>query len=237
MQVELKVEGLSEAIKGLAALPKQVRFAASVGANRTMNDAQKAIQDSLASRFTLRRESFIRGTIYRKPGVDWATADNLQAGVRVNDQRNLLAKFEEGGNKTPRDGKALGVPILGGARATKGALVPDKYKLKTLFFNQRGRVAQALTLGGTKKRGARKALLKASAAQNIAVIRDKVFEIVGTKRSPKLKLLWVFKSSVRIAPKLGFIATGKAVIDKDAVSNIEGAISLELSRGLNVTAR
>lgn len=228
----MKLEGAEEVNALLAKLPANARYGAALGMNRTMDEAQAEAKRGLSSKFTLRRKSFVENTIYRKPGEDWATKDRLEARVQVNPERNHLAKFEEGGDKGPTRGrKAVAVPVIGGARPNKGAIVPEKFKLKTLFFSQQGLLSQARSIAGTKKRSGRNALLKASAKQYVSM-NGKVFEIVGTKATPRLKLLWVFKPSVRIAPKLRFVETGKRVIDRRGLSNILGAIEVEVTRGL-----
>ena len=229
--VTVKMEGAEAVLALLAKLPANAKFGAALGMNRTMDEAQTAIKAGLSSRFTLRRKSFVESTVYRKPGVDWATKDKLEARVQVNPDRDQLAKFEEGGTKSPRSGKALGVPVIGGARPTKGALVPDKFKLKAIFFGQQGLLAQARTIAGTKKQSSRNTLLRAS-VKKYASLNGKVFEIIGTKRAPRLKLLWVFKPSVRIAPRLGFVKTGREVIERRAEANVSGAIEVEITRGL-----
>lgn len=228
----MKLEGAEEINALLAKLPENARYGAALGMNRTMDEAQAEIRRGLSGKFTLRRKTFVENTIYRKPGEDWATKDKLEARVQVNADRNQLAKFEEGGDKGPTRGrKALGIPVVGGARPTKGAIVPEKFKLKTLFFSQQGLLSQARSIAGTKKRSGRNALLKASAKKYVSM-NGKVFEIIGTKRTPRLKLLWVFKPSVRIAPKLRFAETGRRVIDARAAANVSGAIEIEVTRGL-----
>lgn len=233
--ITIKVEGAEEVNALLAKLPTNARYGAALGMNRTMDEAQARVKSTLSGRFTLRRKAFIENTIYRKPREDFATKDKLEARVQVNPERDFLAKFEEGGDKHPTGGrKALGIPVLGGARPTRGALVPEKFKLKALFFSKQGLLSQAKAIASTVKKSGRKALLKASGKSYVSM-NGKVFEIVGTKKSPRLKLLWVFKQSVRIAPRLKFVATGSEVIAARAVPNISGAIDVEVTRGLTTS--
>lgn len=90
--------------------PKRVGFAL----NTTANEIQKGIQASLPGKFTLRRPAYIRQSIYRKPGEDFPqiAAGTFSAAVRINEERDVLAKFEEGGTKTPRGGRTVTVPII-----------------------------------------------------------------------------------------------------------------------------
>lgn len=125
------VEGLEELIGMLDKLPANARFGASVGMNRTMNEAQDAIRGSLPKNFTLRRALFIERTIYRKPGDDWASKSQLTARVRIHDSRDYLAKFEAGGVKRPREGRSLSVPI--DVPRTGADIVSRRYSVPALL--------------------------------------------------------------------------------------------------------
>lgn len=237
----IKVDGMVELNELVAQLPRKTLFAVSMGMNRTMDEAQDAIRKRAASKFTLRRKTFVEQTIWRRPGLwphgDFANKDNPHsAAVRVNPDRDFLAKFEEGGSKRPRGGgvggagdkdRALAVPV--GARPSKGAVVPTKYTLKALFFGQQSIGSQAKSVYG-KRQGVRKTLLKRSVAQDVAVINGKVFQVQGTKNKPKLNLLWVFKKATWIKPDLQFIKTGREVIERRAEANVAGAIEIEMTR-------
>jgi len=201
---QIVVEGLDDALAGLAGMPKQVRFAASVGMERTMNEAQDAIRSSLASKFTLRREAFIKGTIYRKRPDDWSNRDKLEARVRINDQRDVLSKFEEGGTKSPTGGrKALAIPVA--VRRNKNDIVTKANSVKALLAT-----GKAYTRDG------------------------KVWLLSGRGKIKTRTLAYVFKRSVPIKKQLGFVTTGRALISQRGLPNILGAIEVELSRGLDV---
>lgn len=201
---DIVVEGLDEALAGLANMPKQVRFAASVGMERTMNEAQDAIRGSLASKFTLRRELFVKNTIYRKRPDDWSTRDKLEARVRVNDQRNILEKFEAGGTKTPTGGRqALAIPVA--VKRNKSDIVTKANSVKALLANKKAYIRDG-----------------------------KVWLLQGRGKIKTRVLAYVFRKSVPIKKTLGFVDTGKRVIGLRALPNILGAIEVELSRGLDV---
>ena len=211
-------------------LPANARFGASVGMNRTANEMQDGIRASLPGKFTLRRRAFIEQTIYRKPGEDFATKDRLIAGVRIHDERDVLAKFEAGGVKRPRDGKSVAVPLA--ARPSKGSVVPERFKLSTLFFNQRGLFSQAEAILNTKGRGRRRGLLKASAGANVFVSNGIVYMRQGKGRGTKLVKLWVFKKETPLPASLHFVDTAKRIAATRLIPNVVGAIELEISRGL-----
>lgn len=112
-----------------AQLPKRTGFAM----NTTANEIQHLIQGSLEGPFRLRRSAFVKRTIYRKPGEDFPDikGGRLVAAVRVNPDQDFLAKFEEGGVKTPR-GQKLAVPIIRKERPSLVITRGSKYHLGTL---------------------------------------------------------------------------------------------------------
>lgn len=131
----------------------QLPFAASVGLNRTADEIQVAIRQTLDNKFTLRRKTFIERTIYRKPGEDFASKTKLQARVRVNDERDVLSKFERGGEKRPRQGRALVIPI--DVKRNKSDIVPKSQSVRALLdsgkaFVRNGRVWQEVGRGRRK---------------------------------------------------------------------------------------
>lgn len=137
----------------LASAGDRFRFPASVGLNRTADEIQRAQQESLHNRFTLRRPEFVKRTIYRKPGEDFATKGNLVARVRIHDDRDVLAKFEAGGEKRPRDGKALAIPI--NVKRNQRDIVPKGQTVRALLaakkaFVKGGRVWQMVGRGRHK---------------------------------------------------------------------------------------
>jgi len=201
--IEIKVDeqALKAAIKAIGDVGPTARFAASVGMNRTLNEAQDAIRAGLGGNFTLRRERFIKDTIYRKPGEDFASKTTLVAGVRIREDRDVLAKFEAGGVKTPRTGKALAIPV--GVKRNKADIVTKANSVRSLLASG-------------------KAFIK----------NGRVWQKIGRGKRAVLKLAYVFKPSVKLAPDLHFVETGAKVINERAVPNIAGAIQVELDRGL-----
>jgi len=186
----------------LAAMPGKAHFGASMGLNRTANEIQDEIRAGLDNRFTLRRADFVKKTIYRKPGEDFASKNKLNAAVRVHDERDFLAKFEKGGTKTPRTGKALAIP-QGGVRRNKRDIV-------------------------TKSQGVR-ALLAAGKA---FIKGDAVFQRIGRGKARRPILAYLFRRSVKIPDSLRFEETARKVADNRLAANVAGAIEVELSRGL-----
>ena len=187
--------------KWLATAPRNLRFAASVGLNRTVDEAQREIQASLGSKFTLRRADFVKRTIYRKPGEDFATKDKLIAAVQVNPERDFLAKFEAGGDKTSKSGGPVAIPI--DIRRNKNDIVPKSQWVGALLAAKKAFIKNGLVLQrlGTKATG---------------------FEI---------RLAYIFKPSVRIRPVLKFVETARAVAARRLVPNVAGSINRMIAGG------
>lgn len=213
----------------LSTLGAKARFGASVGLNRTANEVQDEVRKGLSGQFTLRRKAFIENTIYRKPREDFATKDNLKAGVRINPERDVLAKFEDGGSKTPREGKSIAVPL--GARPSPTSIVPQRYTLKALFFGQQGLASQAKSVFKARTKSRRKLLLKRSTQDDIFIRNGVVFQAPPNHRG-KPKALWVFKSSTKLPQSLHFMATAFRVARDRLAVNVSGAIEVEVARGL-----
>jgi len=135
MRFDVQVDA-GDVVEQLAGLDGQMRFAMSKALNATANDAQRAIQDSLASRFTLRRPEFIKRTIKRNKG-DFATKEMLVASVRIDPTRDLLAKFEDGGMKVPTNGRAIAIPTEH-VRRTKAQIVQASQRPRPLIASGKG---------------------------------------------------------------------------------------------------
>lgn len=232
--MSVTIVGLEEVQALLEKMPENAKFGASVGLNRTADEVQAGVRASLPAKgFTLRRKAFVEQTIYRKPGEDFARKDQPEmfARVRIHDERDVLARHEEGGSKRPTKGRVIAIPI--GARPNKGDVVPVKYQLKTLFFHQRGRLSQAKAILNTKSKAGRKRLLKRSVADDVHVDRHgRVWLTQGRGKGSRSTLMWIFKPSSWVPPRLHFEDTGRDIANRRLRPNVEGAIEVELSRGL-----
>ena len=201
ISVTLNPAELKQVEAAIKAAGSKALFGASVGLNRTANEVQDGIRASLPGHFTLRRAEFVKQTIYRKPGEDFASKTKLQAGVRIREDRNFLAKFEAGGIKAPTEGRRfLAIPV--GVKRNKNDIVTKANSIKALLASG-------------------KAFLK----------NGKVW--LKTGRGGKiLKLAYVLKPNVKIAPDLKFVETGTKIALARLAPNVIGAIQVELDRGL-----
>lgn len=186
----------------LEAIPGKAHFGASIGLNRTANEIQDEIRAGLDRRFTLRRSDFVKKTIYRKPGEDFASKKNLMARVRIHDERDFLAKFEKGGRKKPISGKALAIP-QGGVRRNKRDIVTPSQGVRRLIESG-------------------KAFVKG----------DAVFQRTGRGKNRRPILAYLFRPSVPIPASLEFEVVARRVAERRLEANVAGAIEIELSRGL-----
>lgn len=190
-EIELDPKPLADALREVG---RQVPFAMSVGLNRTADEIQVAIRQGLRQHFTLRRPAFIEQTIYRKPGEDFAKKDSLQAGVRINPERDFLAKFEEGGRKTPQPGrKTLAIPV--GVKRNKFDVVTAANSIKALL--------------STKK---------------AFIDKGNVFQRIGRGVHAYLRLAYVLRPSVKIPDSLHFIDTARTISERRGGENVMGAI-------------
>jgi len=198
MNLDIRVDAAA-VTKALGELQKQARFATSKALNDTANDAQRAIQDSLAQKFTLRRPDFIKRTIKRERPNDFATKDNLVATVRVDPKRDILAKFEDGGEKVPTKGKALAIPTLS-VRRTKADVIQKSQRPRAL-----------LSSGKAFVRG--------------AAIVQKARRVAGGLG----RILYIFKARVRIDNRLHFVDTATQSVEATwaarAIAAVDRAIN------------
>lgn len=172
----------------LQGMAKQAPFATALALNNVANDAQKAMQESLASRFVLRRPDFMKRTIKRERATDFARKDRLEAIVRVDPQRNLLAKFEQGGEKVPtQGGKSIAIPTTK-VRRTKAEIVQKSQRPRALLASRNAQLGRVFVKDGTLRR------------------------TIGRGVARVTQVLYLFKAKVRIPKMLGFARTvGDAV--------------------------
>ena len=188
--MEIRVTGTVEVNKALRELGPKARSALAYALNQTANDVQGKIQAGLRSRFTLRRDTFVQRTIYRQPSVDFATKDELRAGVRVHPERNFLAQHEDGGQKTARDGGMVAIPLKA-VQPSPALVVPTR--LRPSGMRNDRRVSKVVLPTGT-----------------FLVRHTK-----GTKsKAARSEFLYELKRSVPLRPRLGFLETSEKTVNR-----------------------
>lgn len=192
---------LGDLVKFLQAYSsRQVPFAMSLALTNTAQDAQLEVRRGLRSRFVLRNSFVEKGILYRK-----ATKANLEAGVFSRDDFMILQ--EKGGAKEPKSGSSVAVPIE--ARTAKRGVVPSGKRPRALLSTPgvfRARIGGVDGLWQRLKR------------------RSKARKAAGHS----LKLLFVFKPSVPIAPRFEFANTVRRVVKERIGRQLEFAILFAL---------
>lgn len=176
---------------------KQIPFATALALTRTAQDIQSEVRRGLPQRFTLRNDWVRKGI-----RIERAEKRNLQAKVYTKDDFMVLQ--ETGGSKTPIDGKSIAVPEGIADRARK---ITRSMRPRAMMDDKR-KVFRA-TIGGIDGLWRR---------------------VVATKRGHKrrrgalprgIKLLYVFRPSVPIAPRLGMFATGERLMGERFARHFE----------------
>lgn len=215
--------GIAGALSGLRG---QLPFALSVAINNTLNDAQSAIQAKLPDEFTLRRADFIQKTIYIAPG-DRARKDNLVGTVRVNPDRNFLAKFEYGGEKQSASGKSLAIPIM---RASDPSLIigrGDPLSVKMLM------ASITASHGKVLRSRVRKGQLRVAVDPNrVFLLKTDKGTFIVQRTGPgagDTRILWQFRKQTALPANLDFENTAMQAALKSWDGNVTKAIAYAIA--------
>lgn len=195
MKLDIQITGADAVAKALREIGTQAPYALALALNATANSAQRSIRMNLPGSFTLRKPEYIERTIFRKPGQDFATKNSPRAAVRIHDERDQLAKFEEGGDKRARDGRNVAIPLAGVKRNAR----------------------DIVTTGNRPK-----ALM---GKPGVVKVGDTIFKTSGRGKAKRLTALYLLKPSVRIRPLLRFHATAARVIDGEWAQHAADAIT------------
>ncbi len=177
----------------LGGLAKQTSFALSVAINDTLKDAQKVQRSHQRRVFTVRRPQFVDRSVKIKP---FATKRTLEGTMAIDppggqQRSDIIAKFERGGQKRPRDGRHLAVPI--DVKRTKAGVVTRRNRPKGFLFKRVGRSI----------RGERRTFIIPGVG---------IFQRVGRRKNSRIRLLYAFKTQVRIDRRLDFITNAERVV-------------------------
>jgi hypothetical protein len=194
MQQQLiEIRHSKDVANALAEIGRQAPFALSLALNYTANAAQREIRQGLGA-FTLRRKEYILRTIYRG-AVDKATKSYPFATVRIQPGRDVLAKHEEGGSKTPRSGNNVAIPLPAVREAAGNAVIPKR--LRPSGLQRDARVRRIVTPSGTY------------------LVRMRAGTGRGRMLGWRTEFLYRLKPSVPIRPRLGFQRNAMIAINRD----------------------
>lgn len=166
-------------IKVTEGLERQLPFATMKALNECANIFQRDERQVMQSQFTIRRAWVLQGVKIDRG--DFATKQNLSVRVHIDEKQSFLDKFEEGGIRTPRTGKALSIPI--DVRSNRKAVVPLKLRPKNLGLAgaNRGR-------GGTTIVEGANGVFLIQRADGSGVILQRLARKIGVKRRQHMAL-------------------------------------------------
>ncbi|MBA2683482.1 MAG: hypothetical protein H0U66_03195 [Gemmatimonadaceae bacterium] len=187
----------------------QLPFATALALSRCADTAVATSKASLSSKFIVRNNWIAKG--FR---TERATKEKLIATVSHLDPFMALQEF--GGEKSPLNARDVAIPV--GARSTPSALTPQSKwpgKLSRHFYITKGGNLLEFQRTGRKSKGAR--------------AKRHVDRRAGPRPlDPNLKLMYVFRTSVRITPRLGLVETCRKVMAEDFGANFTGFLEFAL---------
>ena len=201
INVQVDIKDVTAYLRGME---RQMQFALVKALNKTANDAQSAVRKGIEQRFVLRKKEFILRTVKIPKEARADTRSNkYDVDVMIDPQKDVLAKFEAGGEKRAIDGKAIAIPTTA-IRPTITATIPLARRPPRLFASKRGLAGRIYS-----KRGF-------------------LFETIGRGRAAITRALYVWKDAVRIKPMLHFVATVEESVSKTWKPNAEAAVQYEI---------
>lgn len=225
VDMTLQLQGADKVLAMFAEARGQLPFAQSKALNTIMNRAQSDLRDKLGGRFTLRRADFIKRTVYRRPGTypqgDFASKASLTAALRINPERDVLVKHEDGGRKVARDGR-LAIPLIRLDTNPKMVIGQgSRYNLKAMPVIP-GAAAMSITRPKRGKGSTFYAIQTRKAGSTV------IWESKGARTPPRA--IWLLtKQGVQLPPRLDFTGTVTHTIERGwrevFVSAIEQALA------------
>lgn len=231
-----------DAIAAFADLERQMPFVVSVALNASKNHVQDALRAGIEQRFTIapqRRRFMLR--LIKRTKEDMATKTKLEARVRIAGPEGaegrgvLLARHEAGGQQVM--GRAPFYIPTKEIRPGPYSLPPRSMYPKALrLMDQRG--VTGTLHGGTKGKHRKIAGVDTSAAKLRRVGLGGTFVLrprTGSERgwgiyqrqgegSEGLKMLWSFRTTIKLPPRLRMLETAKATMLRVWAPNVIAAL-------------
>lgn len=247
-ELVLKAE-IESAVKAIDRMMKeQVPYATSLAVNWTAKAAQDAVRARVAAQFTLRRAQFILNTV-KIEKYDFATKRNPTAfRLKIDEKREYLAKFEEGGTRQSKDPTfPIAIPSSN-LRPTFAELPPrSMYPRALRLVPSRGTVGVYYLLGKNAKgkrrtkrvfgtlpalqKRTKRGVLQWTGKRDTFVLDPNehfgvktrgVYQRTGPGKKD-VKLLWTYKYSIPIPPRLRFVETATAAVHRTFAANFANA--------------
>jgi hypothetical protein len=194
------------AVRVIGSVLKQINFAAANALNDVAFEARNTERTHVQEAFIIRRPFVTQGI--QVPSGGKATRDHLEAELVLDPSRDFLAKFEQGGEKTPRGGHSLAIPDA--ARPTPQSLIPNRLRPRNLQFADGP--AQSIGFrrkGGITRRGVRQknqGLFRTFLIEGVGI-----FQRVGRGAGSTTRLLYAFEPRAEIPAELKFVETAREV--------------------------
>ncbi|MDQ3820401.1 MAG: hypothetical protein M3362_22345, partial [Acidobacteriota bacterium] len=178
---------VSDNIKKLFNLDKQIIFAAAKSLTQVAKEAQSEVQSAIKSTFTTRGPWYLPSN---KFGVRIKTASKTDLTSSVGTNADWLLDHETGGVKTPQASANLAIPEVGAARPTIDAKVPAALKPRRILPN-----ASNLATGKLVRARGRK---RVGFKQALFFINEKGTAIFERLEGHRLKLFYILSPKARI---------------------------------------
>lgn len=199
-------------IATMAGMEKQLPFATMKALNETANFFQRDQRQVMQKEFLIRRPWVLQGVKIDRG--DFATKAKLNVRIHIDEKQDFFNKFEDGGIRTPRTGKALSIPI--DVRTSRTTVVPTRLRPKNL-----GLAGANRGKGGTTIVEGSNGVFMIQKADGSGVILQRLARKIGVKRRQHMalqkgqrhdyavKVLYALKPRTPIPASLHFDDTAK----------------------------
>ena len=206
--------------------PKQIAFAVSQGLNKTALAIQEHIRLHIIDKFKLRRKNWVLNRIYISP-TNRATKTRWSVTIEVQEPRDILNKFEAGGQVFPHEGHAhIAIPNAKVFRSIIAA--DDPLTIKNLQLRE---------TTPNHIQGLEETYLIKSKATGVPLIVQDVARKTKGKRARgqnkflQSRILYTLVKKETLPAKLEFISTAVATVNRQMDSIISDAVQLALRTG------
>lgn len=200
MDISIRVDD-QQVRKALGAAQSQAPFAIALAVSNVTKDAQSAVQKGYEERFTLRQPAFIK-----REGAkitQFAKKADPTAILAVTEKAGFLTRFEDGDMKRPNAGKAIAIPVA--VRRNKKDIIPKSQRPPALYAS------------------------KAAGAGRVFSKAGKLLQRVGRGAATQLRVLYIWKSAVKLPALLKFKETTNKAVDQNwqrrALEAVDKALS------------
>lgn len=195
----------------------QLPFAVARALNETAKEFQEDERALLRREFTIRKPWVEQGI--KINSRDFASKTKLNVRIAVDQSRDFLNKFEQGGARLPRaGGKSLVVPL--GVRPTPQADIPKSLRPKALHLKQTSKGGKFTVFKGDNgtfmvQRPDGSGIIFKRKGRAIAVKRRHQGPLMkGQRKDWKLVTLYVLRPKTPVPADLHFIETARTSFAK-----------------------